>query len=791
MNLFDHSASLTLRSAGETHGEVQPSLTSPSERAEPAAAKHSDLPAGQPIQFPTSPADASAAQPPHKTEVSRPKRSKPRLNRKERGLPTDPDLQKLATVYLTQQHAHWPQLPPSVLPTLTPASIEQLVDDFKRRHIGERKVSNLRKLSGMPAALAASYLRYSCDNSNPRSLDDQLTKTLNKAHQGKAFVPWDLVYADASITGIDPSRQGYCSLKDALADPGCRPMAVIIDEFSRAGRDTLEWFRLSFLCRKHDIDVLGASDGFQLKSQMGEMMLHVFGMFSRFFLSQLREKVRRGMEGAARRQTSRGRPALGMGLAPKLDGPGRAILGKNGRPLMERQIHWETAAHLLRAAEAYAEKRMTLGQIAKEWNRLKLDGSEGWTTCSVRRVITNPIYIGQDIYNRTRNERDPETGKRMTFENPKDQWIVQEVPHLRLFSDELWEKIQSRLHEAQKGPYNRSNRNADSPTTLLSGILECQCGQDLKLLRSGRHAVFGCLHGQAGLCGCTMNTAKAAVIIEEAVLDYVRQSLLSEEAVERLVRESNTFLHQESSRPKVETVSLKAEIEKLKGRQKRLIHALAGEDGDDEDLLPIKRKIKTLQRTIRERNEALQNLQQRNQAPPPPLDAPSVLQYLQALRGLLNEQPVGGALVLRKVLGRIKVSHERYTHRRKGGCLLLRFKPRLLPALKEQSSHQHGGDAVTLEYLNRQMPEATGGEVRLIVDQRPSEHQRLAPLVAMLKKARNSATGRRYTTKEIAEKLGCSIHVVPLAWKAARSNPMWLKGSDGQHPHEGEQTSPT
>lgn len=97
-------------------------------------------------------------------------------------------------------------------------------------------------------------------------------------------------------------------------------------------------------------------------------------MFSRFFISQLRDKVLRGMKGAARRQTSVGR-RLGYGLVPVLDALGRPVVGADERVVRERAIHSETMRSTMMATNWFALHEKNYTKIAKEFNRMKVDGS--------------------------------------------------------------------------------------------------------------------------------------------------------------------------------------------------------------------------------------------------------------------------------------------------------------------------------------------------------------------------------------------------------------------------------
>ena len=236
----------------------------------------------------------------------------------------------------------------------------------------------------------------------------------------------------------------------------------------------------------------GASDNFDLRSEKGEMMLHVYAMFSKFFLTQLREKVLRGMKGAAGRRTSLGRSGLGYGLAARLDAAGRPEL-RDGKPVREKRIHPPTMAHVEMARRMLLDKDKSVGDVVRAFNRLLVDGLDTWTDCSVRRTLANPNYFGFDVFNRTRNERDPETGKRTTIVNPRGDWQVQAVPHRRVRDRGTYLAIRRKIRgrpgrRSRFARQGRPSRNERRPRRMLAGLMACQCGEELKEVRGGRNA---------------------------------------------------------------------------------------------------------------------------------------------------------------------------------------------------------------------------------------------------------------------------------------------------------------
>lgn len=139
--------------------------------------------------------------------------------RPDKGLPDEKALLDLARTYLEIQHRLWPQLVGTLLPAISEAEIEGLAAAFRERFLSGT-VGRFRPEVDSPPWLeiAAGYLRYSCDASNPRSLDQQLRNELERAAQDKVFIPWEYVFADAAVTGTTAARRGYLMIKSLNRD---------------------------------------------------------------------------------------------------------------------------------------------------------------------------------------------------------------------------------------------------------------------------------------------------------------------------------------------------------------------------------------------------------------------------------------------------------------------------------------------------------------------------------------------------------------------------------------------
>ena len=155
------------------------------------------------------------------------------------GLPERTGLLDLARTYLETQARLWPELAGTVaVPAADVATIATLADDFERRFRAQAAdIFQPGSIARIWTALGLAYLRFSDENSNPRSLDQQLLNVLTRARRDGVFVPWQYVLADAAVSGtlafrrgdnIQPSGVRSASTKASSAS--MRPMA------SRAAR---------------------------------------------------------------------------------------------------------------------------------------------------------------------------------------------------------------------------------------------------------------------------------------------------------------------------------------------------------------------------------------------------------------------------------------------------------------------------------------------------------------------------------------------------------------------------
>jgi DNA invertase Pin-like site-specific DNA recombinase len=634
-----------------------------------------------------------------------------RRDKADRGLPSDEDLKTLARAYLDRQRQHWRELfERGFLAEPTPEVLSEMVENFKKRHrSGKCEGGCAGKIAAVVTKLGGSYCRYSCDNSSPTSIVDQLMNILDRAHNDRCFVPWDYVFCDYSISGLDSSRQGYSSYKAVLADDRQSVATTYIDDFTRASRDEIEWWQLAALCKRLGKGLIGASDGFNLADANSDVIITIDGLVSRLHIKGLREKVKRGMKGAARRGGCLGKLPLGLTKRTQRDEIGNPITRPDGGPRYEPCIDPATSEHAEMLFRLFAVDRETTYKIVKKFNELRVDDWSGWTESALKKLLANPAFIGVVIWNQTRHEFDWDREKTVVVENPKSEWEYYYDPSLAIISQDQWFAARTRLADARcSSPLTgrTPSRNQVSATTLFSGTLFCgyctneRQQRELTLIRSaGKYKSMSCVNGPTGMHGCRLSTSKSTRIIEECLLEHIRSSIITEAALHNLVIKANEFLVQQASKPRIDTSRLRAAARAEESAITKLVGRV--ESATSEEVIAVyEQRITTRRKNLERLRREIQDAESQNATPPELLDLDRVKTYVADLRGLLTQNIPASAEAIRVLTGKILIRQEPIPGRKNGAKWIATFSPDLLQILARVAKDNRYPDSITLEYLS-------------------------------------------------------------------------------------------
>jgi site-specific DNA recombinase len=247
------------------------------------------------------------------------------------------------------------------------------------------------------------YARYSSEQQNERSIDDQVR--LCREHATRLGTEVAGVYADYALSGssLKNRPEGARLLKDAGARVCDAVLTEALDRLSRDQEDIAGIFeRLNFAGGR----LLTVAEG-----EISELHIGFKGTMNALFLTDLRAKVRRGQRGRAAEGLVAGGLSYGYEVVRQLDAKGELLRGR-------RRVIAAEAAVIRRIFEEFALGR-SARTIAAGLNRdgIPSPRDKAWGAATINGsrsrgsgISYNAAYIGQLTYNRTTFSKNPDTG---------------------------------------------------------------------------------------------------------------------------------------------------------------------------------------------------------------------------------------------------------------------------------------------------------------------------------------------------------------------------------------------
>jgi site-specific DNA recombinase len=148
-------------------------------------------------------------------------------------------------------------------------------------------------------------------------------------------------------------------------------------------------------------------------------------------------------------------------------------------------------------------------------------------------ILVNPIYAGTIVWNRVRMIKDPDSGKRVSRNNPPSEWMRVAASHLAIVDVDIFQLAQER--KQVRSHAHPGMRRA--PKHLFSGLLKCNCcggGMSIKDRDHGRTRIICTRSKESGTC----NNRRAFYMdqIERRIATGLRSRLGSSEAITEFSR---------------------------------------------------------------------------------------------------------------------------------------------------------------------------------------------------------------------------------------------------------------
>jgi site-specific DNA recombinase len=414
---------------------------------------------------------------------------------------------------------------------------------------------------------AVIYARYSTELQREASIEDQV-RLCSARIEAEG---WSLgtTYSDYAQSGATQLRPGYQQL---LADARSGAFDVVIAEaLDRLSRDQEHIAALYKQLAFAGVTLVTLSEG-----EINELHVGLKGTMNALFLKDLRLKVRRGLEGRVRNGRSGGGIAYGYEVTREYDSHGEPVRGGRKINLHEAQI-------VVRIFKEFAAGRSPRA-IAKQLNSEGVTGPFGgtWGPSTIygnwRRgtgILNNVLYRGQLVWNRQRFIKDPTSGRRLGRQNPTGEWVVQELPDLRIVDDELWTRAKERQEhvrtEIRRLPGVNRPERARRPASLFSSLIVCgECGGGFSK-RSEHH--FGCSNARnRGTCSNRLTIRRD--VLETSVLAGLKCSLMDPDLAREFCAEYHRELNRLSAARQADHDLRRGELNKIDRQIRCVIEAI-------------------------------------------------------------------------------------------------------------------------------------------------------------------------------------------------------------------------
>jgi len=312
---------------------------------------------------------------------------------------------------------------------------------------------------------------------------------------------WQLhqIYKDVESGRSIKNRSGLQALlkdaKEAKFD------AVLTKSISRFARNTLEGLSMIRDFKSRGIRFIAVEDGFD-SEEYDEFMLTLFLSLAQKESEKISERVRFG-------KWCRAKMGIYNGSLPPYGyqkGPENKLIPAD-----------DASVHVVRKIFKMYLEGKGFYKIAQELNRCgyptpsqwagKRNSSPVWHQSTVRNILTNPVYIGNLLQNKTEVQH---IGKGKRKKRDESRWIQTEASHPGIIDVQIFEEVQRMIQRKEQ-------KKIPASQNLFSGLLICgECGSRMHY-KKGKKAY---------ICGKVNKMGK----------EFCRGSYIQEERLKEIIR---------------------------------------------------------------------------------------------------------------------------------------------------------------------------------------------------------------------------------------------------------------
>ncbi len=348
--------------------------------------------------------------------------------------------------------------------------------------------------------IAAIYARKSTEQTGVSDDQKSVTRQVEHAKDYAKRKGWRVaeehIYSDDGISGAEfAKRPGLVRLLAALK-PKPSFQVLIVSEESRLGRESIETAYVIKQLVTADVRLFFYLEDKErtLDTPLDKIMLQL----TNFADEMERERARSRTYDAMVRKAKAGHVTGGSVFGyDNIDIAG-TLLDAQGRPKrshVELRINQAEAEVVRKIFRLYTNgngfttiaKTLNAGGAICPRPRPAFGKPNGWVSSSVRQILLRRLYRGERVWGRTK-KRTPWGVKKSQRRAEKD-WIVVEVPNLRIVPEDLWQEAQDRWMNVRQLYLRTTNGPLQSWRGTPNRILAGRLASKLSSHRLGARAV--------------------------------------------------------------------------------------------------------------------------------------------------------------------------------------------------------------------------------------------------------------------------------------------------------------
>lgn len=369
----------------------------------------------------------------------------------------------------------------------------------------------------MPDPKVGLYLRLSHEDEDGAKESQSITNQRTFLMQYLEKLGWTAAetYIDDGFTGTNFDRPAFQRMIWDIEER--RIDTVITKDLSRLGRDYIEVG--SYLQRyfpKMGVRYIAVSDGYDSQSSSGmNMAMPFLSVVNDMYAQDISRKVRNTL--TARKQQGKFTGASApFGYTKDPAERGHLLVDDQAAGIVEEIFRdFLLNGSVLGVAKRLTEQGVPTPSAYKGDVNTQSRFPGVWSDSMVRRILTNPTYIGTLTQNRTR-KINYKVDKRENL--PPDQWIMVEHTHTPVIDRTVFEKAQELLS------VRSYSSRAGGGGHLLTGLAFCaECGSPMTYVRESETRTYMVCRGYRSMGRLRLCTAHC--VREDLVLRAIRLKL--------------------------------------------------------------------------------------------------------------------------------------------------------------------------------------------------------------------------------------------------------------------------